>query len=116
MKILNKLKLSLVSWNEKLWFWYLKNTIMEEVFFRYIILTICGVSWTGAILSIYGYSLMHLIQFKWQMVAVSMLLGLLLYYIFFTIMAPYNLMLCIFVHYIAGTALSLLGYTSNWKK
>lgn len=116
MNIFNKLKLSMVSWEEKLWFWYLKNTIMEEVLFRYIILTICGVSWAGAILSIYGYALIHLIQFKIQMATVTMLLGLLLYYIFFTVVAPYNLILCILVHYIAGTILNLLGYTTKWKK
>lgn len=116
MNIFNKLKLSSISFKEKLWFWYLKNTIMEEVLFRYIILTIFKTAWAGAILSIYGYAIVHLIQFKWQMVTATMFLGLLLYYIFFTVVAPYNLILCILLHYIAGIGLNLLGYTSKWKK
>lgn len=115
MNVILKLLLP-VNKFEPMYFWYLKNTIMEEVFFRYILLTLFGTTLIGAAVTILSYSLVHFFQFTWQMVIVAFWLGILLFFLYAIIPAPYNLVVCIAVHFVAGSICSHLGFTEKWKR
>jgi len=105
-----------IGYKEEMWFWYLKNTIMEEVLFRYILITLFGVNVIGAVVSIMAYSLIHYIQFTWEMVVVTFWAGILLWFLYVIMPAPFGLTICIAVHYIGGILLCCLGFTGKWKK
>ena len=105
-----------IGYQEEMWFWYLKNCIMEEVFFRYILITLFGVNIVGAAVSIITYSTIHLIQFTWEMCIATFWVGLLLWFLYVIIPAPWGLIVCIAVHFVGGALLNYCGLTAAWKR
>jgi len=111
-------------------FWYLKEVVSEEVLFRLCILGLIhfyvGFSfWFSIVLSSVVYGVIHFILFKWQMVLVSTLFGVLLGWLYlqsvYVFLITYEgvvvgLLVVVLVHLFGGYLCDLLGFTMKWMR
>ena len=98
--------------SEASWFWYLKESVSEEVLFRYVIFWIIG-GWVGVIVSTIVYALAHKILFDWKVTLLCIPLGFVLSYLYMILPMGFNLIGCIILHFLVGIGADILGLTKN---
>ena len=108
--------------------WYIEHTFFEEAIFRYI--GIFGILWVMYKFNFYGllpiwiaiitidiiWSLLHLIGFRWQMVACTLPLGILLGWMLFWWDQPFGYTFAVIVHTIVGIAGYKMNIIQKWMR
>ena len=105
--------------SESSWLWYLKQSLMEEMLFRALALWIFPNLFGVLMFSCLIYSLVHLIKFKWYILAPCFVFGFVQAFVFAVVSHEFGwtiaTLVCTGLHFVIG-AVSWDLFLCKWTR